>query len=263
MEESYNIKLPVYEGPLDLLLDLIRKQKINIYDIPIAKITSQYLSYLKVLKEFDTNLAGEFLFMAATLIYIKSRMLLPVDPLESEEETEDPRAELVQQLLEYEKFKNAAQMLHQKDLVERSSWTLAGIKDFRNVSVELELAVNSFDLIANFQKILERVESTRAMEIERDEITVDQVVGHLRGVVLNSGESISLTDLVAGLKSRRATIFVFVIILEMAYLQAISLFQKKIYGEIRAKKKKNFSDVMTKIHDWIGGLQLSTVGQKS
>ena len=176
MEESYNIKLPVYEGPLDLLLDLIRKQKINIYDIPIAKITSQYLSYLKVLKEFDTNLAGEFLFMAATLIYIKSRMLLPVDPLESEEETEDPRAELVQQLLEYEKFKNAAQMLHQKDLVERSSWTLAGIKDFRNVSVELELAVNSFDLIANFQKILERVESTRAMEIERDEITVDQVV---------------------------------------------------------------------------------------
>ena len=79
MEESYNIKLPVYEGPLDLLLDLIRKQKINIYDIPIAKITSQYLSYLKVLKEFDTNLAGEFLFMAATLIYIKSRMLLPVD----------------------------------------------------------------------------------------------------------------------------------------------------------------------------------------
>lgn len=263
MDESYKIKLPAYEGPLDLLLNLIRKQQINIYDIPIAKITSQYLNYLKVMKELDTNLAGEFLFMAATLIYIKSRMLLPADPLGSEEETEDPRAELVQQLLEHEKFKNAAQMLHQKDLVERSSWTLAGIKDFRDVSLEPELEVNPFDLISNFQKILERVEATRAMEIKRDEITVDQVIGHLRRVFLNSGESVSLTDLFTGLKSRRALIFVFVIILEMSYLQAISLFQKKMFGEIRAKKKKNFSDVMTKIHDWIGGMQLSKIGQKS
>ena len=101
------------------------------------------------------------------------------------------------------------------------------------------------------------------MDIERDEITVDQVLRHLRRVFLNSGESVSLTDLFTGLKSRRATVFVFVIILEMTYLQAISLFQKKIYGEIRAKKKKNFSDVMTKINDWIGGLQLSTASQKS
>ena len=263
MDESYKVKVPAYEGPLDLLLDLIRKQQINIYDIPIAKITSQYLVYLKVMQELDTSVAGDFLFMAATLIFIKSRMLLPVDPLKSEEESEDPRSELIRQLLEHEKFKNAAQMLHQKDLVERSSWTLAGIKDFRNVSVEPELEANPFDLIFNFQKILQRVEATRAMEIERDEITVDQVVEHLRRVFLKSEQSVSLTDLFAGLKSRRAMILIFLIILEMTYLQAISLFQRQIFGEIRAKKKKNFGDVMTNLHDWIGGLKLSKLGQKS
>src|ERR1041384_6227109 len=116
------VRLEVYEGPLDLLLDLIRKQEINIYDIPIAKITHQYLDYLRQnLEKLDTEVAGEFLLMAATLIHIKSKMLLPPDP-NAESEEEDPRAELVHQLLEHEKFKQAAQMLQQKQVVQGAMW---------------------------------------------------------------------------------------------------------------------------------------------
>ena len=114
MDEHYQIHLPTYDGPLDLLLDLIRTQQINIYDIPIAGITQQYLNTLRRMEQLDIDVAGEFLLMAATLIYIKSRMLLPKDPLLPEGQTEDPRLELVQRLLEHERFKNAAQMLHQK-----------------------------------------------------------------------------------------------------------------------------------------------------
>src|SRR5215467_1792604 len=130
MDETYKIHLPVYDGPLDLLLDLIRKQEIDIYDIPISQITQQYLDYVRMMQELDISVAGEFLLMAATLIYIKSKMLLPPDPLLAEGESGDPRLELVQRLLEHEKFKNAAQMLHQKELVEGSTWSHAGIKEF-------------------------------------------------------------------------------------------------------------------------------------
>src|SRR5437762_11398699 len=114
------ISLPLYEGPLDLLLELIRGQKLDVYDIPIAKITEQYLEYLHLMEELDVDVASEFLVIAAQLIYIKSRMLLPPDPNADPAEQEDPRAELVRRLLEYEKFKNAAQMLYQRELVERS-----------------------------------------------------------------------------------------------------------------------------------------------
>src|SRR5207248_4227280 len=116
------ISLPLYEGPLDLLLDLIRRQKLNVYDIPIATVTQQYLDYLHMMEEMNVDLASEFLVIAAQLIYIKSRMLLPPDPDMSPEE-EDPRAELIRRLLEYEKFKNAAQMLYQRELVENAAWS--------------------------------------------------------------------------------------------------------------------------------------------
>src|SRR3989442_90169 len=121
--ESLNISLPLYEGPLDLLLDMIRQQKIDVYDIPIAKVTEQYLSYLHLMQEMNVDLASEFLLMAAQLIYIKSRMLLPPDPDALPEEAEDPRLELVRRLLEYEKFKDAAQMLYQREMVENAAWS--------------------------------------------------------------------------------------------------------------------------------------------
>src|SRR5271170_6694822 len=114
LASPYRIQLPIYEGPLDLLLDLIRKQEIDIHNIPIAKVTQQYLDYLHQLEKLDINVSSEFLYMAASLIYIKSKMLLPVDPLVGPEEQMDPRDELVHRLLEHEKFKNAAQLLYQK-----------------------------------------------------------------------------------------------------------------------------------------------------
>src|SRR5262245_58619745 len=124
--DDLKITLPLYEGPLDLLLDMIRRQKIDIYDIPIAKVTEQYLGYLHVMQELNVDVASEFLVIAAQLIYIKSKMLLPPDPDAPPEEAEDPRAELVRRLLEYEKFKNAAQMLYQREMVENASWLNPG-----------------------------------------------------------------------------------------------------------------------------------------
>src|SRR5580765_4502888 len=126
MVEELKISLPLYEGPLDLLLDLIRRQKLDIYDIPIAKVTEQYLSYLHLMEEMNVDVASEFLLIAAQLIYIKSRMLLPPDPDATPEEQEDPRAELVRRLLEYEKFKNAAQMLYQREMIENAAWSNPG-----------------------------------------------------------------------------------------------------------------------------------------
>src|SRR5678815_392100 len=126
MPEDLRISLPLFEGPLDLLLDMIRRQKLDIYDIPIARVTEQYLSYIRLMQELNIDVASEFLLIAAQLIYIKSRMLLPPDPDASPEEQEDPRAELVRRLLEYEKFKNAAQMLYQREMIENASWSNSG-----------------------------------------------------------------------------------------------------------------------------------------
>src|SRR5262250_3155344 len=141
------ISLPLYEGPLDLLLDLIRRQKLDIYDIPIAKITEQYLAYLHLMEEMNIDLASEFLLTAAQLIYIKSRMLLPPDPDSGPEEEEDPRAELVRRLIEYEKFKNAAQMLYQRELVENASWSNPGSIAMEDSELEPEMAVTLYDLL--------------------------------------------------------------------------------------------------------------------
>lgn len=252
MDEPYTIHLPSYEGPLDLLLDLIRKHQVNIYDIPIAKITRQYLDYIQAMQELDISLAGDFLFMAATLIYIKSRMLLPVDPLLSQEECEDPRAELVQRLLEHEKYKNAAQMLYQKELVERSTWTLAGMKDFQDVSIDPGLEVNTFDLISNFYQILERAKATRLLEIEREEMTIEQITKHLKQVFENSNGSIFLDELFIACRTRQSVVMAFLVILEMAYLQAIVLFQKQLFGKILAKRQTRFAEVMINLDDWTG-----------
>ncbi len=150
------IKLEIYEGPLDLLLDLIRKQEINIYDIPIAQITREYLNYLRMLEEMNIDVAGEFIFMAATLIHIKSRMLLPRDPAAPPEELEDPRTELVHRLLEHEQFKNAAEMLQSKRLVEDAMWSEPGIGEFVEAEDEPGLAVSVFDLVSVFRDIIER-----------------------------------------------------------------------------------------------------------
>ncbi|MDE2666094.1 MAG: segregation/condensation protein A [Acidobacteriota bacterium] len=263
MDDPYRIQLPAYEGPLDLLLELIRKQQIDIYDIPIAKITRQYLDTIRAMQELDIKLAGEFLLMAATLIHIKSRMLLPADPLEPEGMQDDPRAELVHRLLEHEKFKNAAQMLHQKEQVERASWTLPGVWDFRETSVEPEQKASSFDLIISLHRIQERHRAVRAMEIEQEEVTIGKVLHDLKTIFEDSGGEVSVDRLFALYRSRKALVVVFVALLEMSYLQAIVLVQKQRFGDIVARRKDKFTEVMGDLELWTGRIELAVAGRPS
>jgi segregation and condensation protein A len=151
MASPYNINIPMYEGPLDLLLDLIKKQEMSIHDIQISKITSQYLDYLHKLEELNVDVSSEFIYMAASLIYIKSKMLLPPDPLAStEEQAADPREELVQRLIEHEKFKNAAQLLYQKQQIEEHVWSKPDKSLYNDEGTEGELVVSLVDLVRVF-----------------------------------------------------------------------------------------------------------------
>jgi segregation and condensation protein A len=239
------VKLAVYEGPLDLLLDLIRKQQIDIYDIPIALITQQYLDYLHLLEDLNIDVAGEFIFMAATLIHIKSRMLLPPDPNAPPEEGEDPRQELVHRLLEHEQFKNAAQMLQSKRMIEEAMWSQPGIGEFVEAEDEPGLAVSVFDLISTFREILERAKKRPRMEIRREEMTVAQMVEHIRRVLDAKSGPASLEELIAGYLWREALIALFLALLELVRVRAILLRQKELFGPITVWKSKRFEEILS------------------
>ncbi|MBZ5516758.1 MAG: segregation/condensation protein A [Acidobacteriia bacterium] len=239
------VKLEIYEGPLDLLLDLIRKQQINIYDIPIARITQQYLDYLRLLEEMNIDVAGEFILMAATLIYIKSRMLLPPDPNAPPEGEEDPRTDLVHRLLEHEQFKNAAQMLQSKRLVEDATWTQPGIGEFVEAEDEPGLTVSVFDLISVFREILERARKRPQLEIQREEVTIAQMIQHAKEILLASARPVPLDQLMAGYESRQALIALFLALLEMVRLHAILLRQKNLFAPIVVHRHKRFEEIMS------------------
>src|SRR5947209_2734137 len=195
-----------YDGPLDLLLDLIRRQQINIYDIPIAKITTQYLAYVEKAASLDVELSSEFVYMAATLIHIKSRMLLPRDPaLEEASSEEDPRTELVEKLLEHERFRNAAEMLQQKRIIEEAAWSNPRIQEFLSEDEHPGLAVTLFDLVNTFQQVLERAKSRPTYDITNDEVSVPEMIQYL-GKVLheNRRTALSVTALFEKQRSRRA-----------------------------------------------------------
>jgi segregation and condensation protein A len=237
----------VYDGPLDLLLDLIRKQDIDIYDIPIAKITAQFLSYVEHLKATDVDAAGEFIYMAALLIHIKSKMLLPRSPVETAEgEPEDPRRELVERLLEHERFKNAAQMLFQKQLIEESTWTNPTLKDFRDdEGTEPEIAADTLDLARVFREILERMRQRPVLDVEEDTVTVGQMIDYVRRRLITEDKPMSLRRLLANAKSERTLIALFLALLELVRLQAILLRQDRIFSDIFIKKHADFEQVMT------------------
>ena len=170
----------VYDGPLDLLLDLIRKQDIDIYDIPIAKITAQFLAYVNQLKASDVDVAGEFIYTASLLIHIKSKMLLPRAPAGPDDAAEDPRRELVERLLEHERFKNAAQMLQQKQMLEAATWTNPGVREFKDdAAAEPEIAADTVDLVRIFRDILERARNRPVFNVEEDSVTVGQMIQFL------------------------------------------------------------------------------------
>lgn len=242
--QQYKVQLENYQGPLDLLLDLIRKQEIDIYDIPIAKITGQYLEYLhRDLERLDTELAGEFLLMAATLIYIKSKMLLPPDPTAPPEEQEDPRAELVHQLLEHEQFKNAAQMLHQKQTVQGAMWSAAALKSFMDTEEEPGLAVTLFDLVRAFQQVLDRAKEKPLLAIEGENVSVAEMMQHLCHLLTNGPQPIALQNMFMHLRSREALLAAFLALLELVRLQAVIVRQNELFGEIVLYKHKMFDVV--------------------
>ena len=247
MSSPLNVHLEQYDGPLDLLLDLIRKQQINIYDIPIASITAQYLAYVQKAMELDIELSSEFVYMAATLIHIKSKMLLPRDPeLDKIAPEEDPRKELVDRLLEHERFKNAAEMLQQKRMVEEAAWSNPQIEKFLAEDEGPGLAVSLMDLVQTFQTVLERVKNRPVYEIGKEEVTVTDMIRYLERVFKDSRkiDTISATELFERQRSRRAMICLFLAILEMVKRQAIALTQKDAFGDIGLKKDRAFEEVL-------------------
>jgi segregation and condensation protein A len=242
MSSPYRIHIPIYEGPLDLLLDLIKKQEMNIHDIQISKITSQYLDYLHQLEVQNIDVSAEFIYMAATLIYIKSKMLLPPDPLATEEEqAADPREELVQRLIEHEKFKNAAQLLYQKQQIEENVWSKPDKSLYHDEGTEGELVVSLVDLVRVFQQVLERKKEISRIDLQHEEFTVAQMIAQLRSRILASDTgSVSLIDFFDACPSRHAMIVAFLALLEMVKLQALALIQEKQFGDILVKKSKSF-----------------------
>jgi segregation and condensation protein A len=240
-----NIHLEHYEGPLDLLLDLIRKQQIDIKDIPIATITAQYLAYMEKAREMDIDLGAEFVYMAATLIHIKSKMLLPRDPaLKSEEdgEDDDPRQELVDRLLEHERFKNAAEMLQQKRMIEENVWSNPQIKSFMSEDDDPGLAITLFDLVKSFGELLERAKHRPVYEVETAGVSVSDMIRYLKERFLELGpdEPVFILRIFEQQPTRRAMIVLFLATLEMVKMQAVVIVQKDLFGEIALKRHTGF-----------------------
>jgi segregation and condensation protein A len=255
MASPYRINLPAYEGPLDLLLDLIRKQEMDIHNIPIAKITEQYLDYLHQIEKFDIDVSADFIYMAATLIHIKSKMLLPVDPLLAGEESQDPRDDLVHRLLEHEKFKNAAQLLYQKQQVEDHVWSHPDKSLYGTDETQGELVVSLVDLVKTFQQILERKKSIPKFELQHESVSIAQMMDRLRLRLIGTDEPVSLSEFFDQCESKNAMIVALLAVLEMVRMQAVELIQSALFEDIRLRKHKMFEavfagpDAMAKIEE--------------
>jgi segregation and condensation protein A len=243
-----NIHLDHYEGPLDLLLDLIRKQQIDIKDIPIATITAQYLAYIDKAREMDMDLGSDFVYMAATLIHIKSKMLLPRDPALAQEgdALEDPRQELVDRLLEHERFRNAAEMLRQKALIEENVWSNPQIKAFLSDDDDPGLNVTLFDLVKAFGEILERAKNRPTYEVEAADVTVSDMIRYLQEqfVEAGPGKPVFIVRIFERQRTRRAMIALFLAVLEMVRMQAVVVTQKDLFGEIALERHCSFDTVL-------------------
>ena len=229
-----------------MLLDLIRKQQIDIRDIPISTITAQYLAYLEKAREMDIDLGAEFVFMAATLIHIKSRMLLPQDPaLKKDDDTgDDPRTELVERLIEHEKFKNAAQMLQQKRMIEDNVWSNPQMKNFVAAYEDADpgLAVSLFDLVKAFGEVLERVASRPVYEVSAEDVSVSDMLAHVRNLLgaTRKDRPLFILQVLEQQRSQRAMICLFLAVLELVKMQAVRIVQKDLFGEIALEKGETF-----------------------
>jgi segregation and condensation protein A len=233
-EDAPRILLPVFEGPLDLLLYLIRRDKIDIHDIPIAPITRQYMEYLDLMQQLNLDVAGEFMVMAATLIHIKSKMLVPVDPTEAEgEEQEDPREALVQRLLEFQRYKEAAGLLHEKGQVRAATWTRPDtvLPAFDDAGEEM-LEAGLFDLISAFKELLDRRKALLSHEVEHEGKTVEQRMEEMLAL-LREGESLEFLELFAAQETKADMILTFLALLELIRLKRVKVYQRGNFGAIR------------------------------
>ncbi|MBA3805637.1 MAG: segregation/condensation protein A [Acidobacteria bacterium] len=231
--EELKLVLGEFAGPLDLLLYLIRQEQVSIYDIPIARITDVYLRYLRLMQDTDITMASDFLVMAATLIEIKSRMLLPRDPTLGTDElaADDPRRDLVERLLEHQKFKAAAEMLWSRATVERAVYARAPIETDKN---NPEVSAGAFDLLRVFQEILSRKREEVLMEIEREEVSMAEMVERLRNMIFSSGE-LNLREFFERAETRRELVLAFLSILELVRTTQINLIQRQTFGDIIAR----------------------------
>jgi segregation and condensation protein A len=231
---SYEIKLDIFEGPLDLLLYLIRKNEIDIYNIPIALITEQYLAYLEMMRSFNLDLAGEYLVLASTLIHIKSKLLLPPDESEGEdEEGEDPRAELVQQLLEYQIFKEAALRLENRPLLERDVFTRGAPGEAPSAAEEegeAMIEVGVFELVAAFRRIIAGIDRPEKLEIDAEKMSLTDRINEIMEMLLEK-QQMTFVDLIGDRTDRRRIIFL--AILELMKLRMIRAYQSGPFGAIR------------------------------
>ncbi len=231
--DELQIKLGQFAGPLDLLLYLIRQEQANIFDIPIATITDEYVKYIRLMKKLDIAVAADFLVMAAQLIEIKSRMLLPRDPnVDEDEEIEDPRKELVDRLLEYEKFKSAAQMLYERSTIERAVFQRGKIESDEN---NAEISATVFDLITVFQKIVVRQKDEIQMEIAREEVSLSDMIKMLRKRIFEENE-LSLLAFFEEMHNRRELVTAFVAVLEIVRTESVKLVQKATFDDIILRK---------------------------
>jgi len=221
------VRLDIFEGPLDLLLYLIKKEHLNIYDIPIAKVIEQYLQFLEVMKLLDINLASEYLVTAANLINIKSKMILPRQE-EAQEEEEDPREELVRRLLEYEKFKDAAEFLRDKE-VERNRYFKRPTVDFPTGEVYIEASI--FDLISAFKSALKEIPKDVFFEVVKDEFTVEEKIHDLLHLLLVK-DKVSLAELFTSAKNKLEIVVTFLAILELIKVKEIAAIQEELFGSI-------------------------------
>ena len=227
------VRLDIFEGPLDLLLYLIKKEHLNIYDIPIAKVIEQYLQFLELMKLLDINLASEYLVTAANLISIKSKMILPREEEPQDEEEEDPRDELVRKLLEYEKFKEAAEFLRDKE-IERNRYFKRPALDSGSSEVYIEASI--FDLISAFKSALKEIPKDIFFEVVKDEFTVEDKIHDLLHLLLVK-EKISLEELFSSAKSKLEIVVTFLAILELIKLREIAAIQEELFGSILINRR--------------------------
>jgi segregation and condensation protein A len=236
-KDQYKVKLAMFEGPLDLLLYLIRKEEVSIYDIPIALITEQYLEYLRAMQELDIGVAGEFLVMAATLIHIKTQMLLPRDPDANPDEIEDPRNELVYQLLEHQKFKGVANVLHQRAMIEAAAFGRASMEED---SDNPEVAATVFQLFEVFKEVMERRKAISEIEIARDEMTMAEKIAEIK-MLLTTSTEVRARALFEKAGSRREMVLIFLSVLELVKELVVKLTQSEIFGDIVLVKRETES----------------------